>query len=165
MRQNFQVEGENRELQWEKLQSPFRLKLGEETLEVVHHRPGFCLLGDGRCLRYSAVYQSAQQEWTLQWQGQPYVVKLLRANRSGTAGGAQDGLVKSPMNGVVVKVSAQAGDQVEAGQVILVLEAMKMENEVAAPVAGKLSRIEVGAGQVVGAQQLLFEVEPHVDRL
>ena len=134
-------------------------------MEVIHHRPGFCLLGDGRCLRYSAVYQSSQQEWTLQWQGQPYVVKVLRANRSGAAGGAQDSLVKSPMNGVVVKISANVGDQVEAGQVILVLEAMKMETEVAAPMAGKLSRIEVSAGQVVGAQQLLFEVEPHVDRL
>ncbi len=163
MRQNFQVEGESRELQWVRLQPPFQLQLGEDRVEVVHHRPGFCLLGDGRCLRYSAVFQSSQQEWTLQWQGQPYVVKALRANRPGAAGGAQDGLVKSPMNGVVVKVSARAGDQVEAGQVILVLEAMKMENEVAAPVAGKLSRIEVSAGQVVGAQQLLFEVEPHVD--
>lgn len=163
MRQNFQIEGENRELQWEKLQAPFVLKVGDETVEVVHHRPGFCLLEDGRCIRYSGVYQSALQEWTLQWQGQPYVVKVLRQNRSGAAGGAQDGLVKSPMNGVVVKISAQVGDRVEAGQVILVLEAMKMENEVAAPVAGKLSRIEVSAGQVVGAQQLLFGVEPHVD--
>lgn len=165
MRQNFEIEGESRELHWEKLQLPLRILLGKEVVEVVHHRPGFCLLGDGRCLRYSAVYQSGPQEWTLQWQGQPYKVKALRANLSGAAGGAQDGLVKSPMNGVVVKISASVGNAVEAGQVILVLEAMKMENEVAAPVAGKLSRIEVSAGQVVGAQQLLFEVEPHVDRL
>jgi biotin carboxyl carrier protein len=163
MRQIFQIEGESRELQWQKLQAPFVLQLGEEKVEVVHHRPGFCLLGDGRCIRYSGVYQSAQQEWTLQWQGQPYVVKVLRQSRSGAAGGAQDGLVKSPMNGVVVKLAASPGDSVEAGQVVLVLEAMKMENEVAAPVAGKLSRIEVSAGQVVGGQQLLFEVQPHVD--
>ena len=160
MRQNYLVEGESRTVVWETLQAPFALQLGEQKVEVVHHRPGFCLLADGRCLRYSGVFQSSQQEWTLQWQGQPYVVKVLRANRAGAGGGAQDGLVKSPMNGVVVKVLAQAGELVQAGQVILVLEAMKMENEVAAPVAGKLSRIEVSAGQVVGAQQLLFEVQP-----
>jgi len=163
MRQNYLVEGESRTVIWETLQLPFALQVGEQKVEVVHHRPGFCLLADGRCLRYSAAFQSSQQEWTLQWQGQPYVVKVLRANRAGAAGGgAQDGLVKSPMNGVVVKVTAQVGEQVQAGQVILVLEAMKMENEVAAPLAGKLSRIEVSPGQVVGAQQLLFEVHPDV---
>jgi biotin carboxyl carrier protein len=59
----------------------------------------------------------------------------------------------------VVKVQAQIGDALEVGQVVLVLEAMKMENEVAAPVAGKLSRLEVSPGQVVGAQQLLFEIQ------
>lgn len=159
MRQNYQVEGEAREVRWETLQAPLVLQIGEERVEVVHHRPGFCLLADGRCLRYSGVFQSAQQEWTLQWQGQPYVVKVLRQNRSGAAAGAQDGTVKSPMNGVVVKVQAQIGDALEVGQVVLVLEAMKMENEVAAPVAGKLSRLEVSPGQVVGAQQLLFEIQ------
>ncbi|MBS2037506.1 acetyl-CoA carboxylase biotin carboxyl carrier protein subunit [bacterium] len=160
MRQNYLTEGESREVIWEKLQAPLVLQLGEEHVEVVHHRPGFCLLADGRCLRYSAVYQSSQHEWTLQWQGQPYVVKVLRSNRSGGAGGAQDGCVKSPMNGVVVKIQAKIGDLVEAGQVILVLEAMKMENEVAAPLAGQISRLEVSPGQVVGAQQLLFEIQP-----
>ncbi|MFN8608355.1 MAG: acetyl-CoA carboxylase biotin carboxyl carrier protein subunit [Vulcanimicrobiota bacterium] len=159
MRQNYLVESEAREVSWEKLETPLLLQVGGEPVEVVHHRPGFCLLGDGRCLRYSAVYQSAQHEWTLQWQGQPYVVKALRSNRSGSTGAAQDGLVKSPMNGVVVKLQARLGDIVEAGQVILVLEAMKMENEVAAPVAGRISRLEVSPGQVVGAQQLLFEIQ------
>lgn len=160
MRQNYLAEGETREVRWEKLQAPMVLQLGQERVEVVHHRPGFCLLADGRCLRYSAVYQSAQQEWTLQWQGQPYVVKVLRSNRSGASSGAQDGSVKSPMNGVVVKVQAKVGEAVEAGQVVLVLEAMKMENEVTAPMSGQLSRLEVSPGQVVGAQQLLFEIQP-----
>ena len=159
MRQNYLVEGETHSLEWNHLQLPFELLLGEEHVRVVHHRPGFCLLEDGRCLRYSSVYQAASQEWTLQWQGLVVTVKSVKSHRAGAAA-AQGGLVKSPMNGVVVKVTATAGQLVEAGQVILVLEAMKMENEVAAPISGKLARVEVTPGQVVGSNQLLFEVQP-----
>lgn len=158
MRETYLVEGEPQSLQWKKFQLPYELRIGEETVTVVHHRPGFCLLEDGRCLRYTSVYQPGSQEWCLQLQGQSLTVKAVRSQREGSAS-AQDGLVKSPMNGVVVKLSAAVGESVEAGQVILVLEAMKMENEVAAPIAGQLVRIEVSAGQVVGAHQNLFEVQ------
>ena len=158
MRLSYLVDGEKLVIAWSSLQLPYRLLVGEEAVTVVHHRPGFCLLEDGRCLRYSSVYQSGAQEWTLQWQGQTFAVKAVRSHRE-SAVSAQGGLVKSPMNGVVVKVVAAVGESVEAGQVILVLEAMKMENEVSAPVSGKLIRLEVSAGQVVGANQNLFEVQ------
>lgn len=158
MRQNFVVEGEPRQLDWERLQPPFVLRLGEERLEVVHHRPGFCLLSDGRCLRYTSQIAASSQEWTFQWQGQTLSVRAVRSQQGHDSAGAESGLVKSPMNGVVVKVLATAGQMVEAGQVILVLEAMKMENEVTAPLSGLLQRCEVSAGQVVTANQFLFEV-------
>lgn len=161
MRQNYQVEGETRAIEWERLQLPFAFKVGEETLTVVHHRPGFCLLGDGRCLRYTSVYAAGTGEWTITtgWQGQPITLKPQRGERR-LADNGSGGVVRSPMNGVVVKVAASVGQTVQAGDVIVVLEAMKMENEVTAPIAGKLSRCEVAQGQTVSANDLMFEVEP-----
>jgi biotin carboxyl carrier protein len=154
----YQVEGEERQLQWLHLQPPYRLLVGDQEVEVVHHRPGLLLLKDGRCLRYTSTYSAAGREWTVQFGGQ---VLSLKAQRSrGGEAADNDGSVKSPMNGVVVKLQATPGQHVEAGQVILVLEAMKMENEVTAPIAGKLERCEVSVGQVVTANQFLFEVVP-----
>lgn len=159
MHSRFMVEGEARQVAWEHLQLPFSLRIGEQSYRVVHHRPGFCLLEDGRCLRYSSLYLNNSQEFVLQLQGQTLSVKAVKRHHESGGSASQDGLVKSPMNGVVVKLSASHGQQVESGQVLLVLEAMKMENEVTAPFAGKLTRLEVTQGQVVGAHQILFEVQ------
>jgi biotin carboxyl carrier protein len=62
---------------------------------------------------------------------------------------ASDRVVKSPMPGRVVKVLVAEGDDVAVGQGLLVLEAMKMENEVRARVAGKVSQVHVKAGATV----------------
>jgi biotin carboxyl carrier protein len=70
-----------------------------------------------------------------------------QAKKSGAAGG--DKLVKSPMPGRVVKVLVAKGDRVEAGQGLLVLEAMKMENEVRAKAAGTVADVHVATGAAV----------------
>jgi biotin carboxyl carrier protein len=59
------------------------------------------------------------------------------------------GVVKSPMPGRVVKVLVQKGDQVTVGQPLLVVEAMKMENEVRAKAAGTVLDVHVAAGATV----------------
>jgi biotin carboxyl carrier protein len=64
------------------------------------------------------------------------------------------------MNGQVVKVPVQVGEQLESGSIVLILEAMKMENEVTAPIAGKLSSLNVAPGDTVNPGQTLFTIEP-----
>ncbi len=76
----------------------------------------------------------------------------------GSAGG---GSVKAPMPGRVVKALVAEGDTVEAGQPVIIVEAMKMENEVAAPGAGVVRRIAVSPGDTVEAGAVLVELEPH----
>ncbi len=76
------------------------------------------------------------------------------AKKSSATGG--DKVVKSPMPGRVVKVLVARGDSVAAGQGLFVLEAMKMENEVRARVAGTVAEVHVTAGATVeGSAKLL----------
>lgn len=67
--------------------------------------------------------------------------------------------VRSVMPGKVVRLLVNEGDTVEAGQGVVVVEAMKMENEIAAPKAGRISSIAVAADQAVeaGAELLVIE--------
>ena len=64
-------------------------------------------------------------------------------------------VVVSPMPGNILKVNVKSGDAVKKGQVLLVLEAMKMENEIQAPADGKVDTINVTVGQCVGAGDVL----------
>ena len=69
-----------------------------------------------------------------------------------------DGAVVSPMPGTVVKLVAAQGEKVAKGQPVLVLEAMKMENEITAPKDGVLSSVYVSEGQTVAGGEALFEI-------
>ena len=58
-------------------------------------------------------------------------------------------VVKSPMPGNILKINVTLGQKVKEGDVLIVLEAMKMENEIVAPKAGSVAQIAVSKGQVV----------------
>lgn len=72
------------------------------------------------------------------------------------SGGSGD--VISPMPGTILKINVKDGDTVGAGDVILILEAMKMENEIVAPCAGKVT-LNVKAGETVDTDALLASVQ------
>ena len=78
------------------------------------------------------------------------------AARAAAKGG---GLVKSIMPGVVVQVLVQPGQAVEKGQSLLVLEAMKMQNEIAAPADGVVKQVHVTEGAAVGSGAKLVTLE------
>jgi len=71
---------------------------------------------------------------------------------AGTAGNIK---VNSPMPGKIISIKAKIGDKVKKGDVILILEAMKMENEIVAPSEGTVASINVNPGQSVEAGTLL----------
>ncbi len=77
---------------------------------------------------------------------------------SGSSGGG-DGKISVPMQGTIVKVSVQIGDEVTPGEVLMVLEAMKMENNVTSDVAGKVAEIHVAAGDSVGAGDVVLIID------
>jgi pyruvate carboxylase subunit B len=69
-----------------------------------------------------------------------------------------EGTVLSPMQGLIVKVPVKAGDSVKLGDVVAVLEAMKMQNDIVTTVAGRVSQIYVKEGEVVSPNQPLLAV-------
>ena len=67
--------------------------------------------------------------------------------------------IEAPMVGKILKIEKQVGDRVEEDDVIIVMEAMKMEIPVVAPVGGVLKEIKVSTGQAVEADQVLAVIE------
>ena len=77
----------------------------------------------------------------------------------GQAGAAGSGNVTVPMQGTIVKVLVEVGQQVEAGQAVVVLEAMKMENQISAERDGTVTEIKVAAGDTVGGGDVVAVIE------
>ena len=69
------------------------------------------------------------------------------------------GSVVAPMPGTILKVLKATGDAVKAGEVVLILEAMKMENEITAPVDGTIESLSLTEGSTVAGGDLLFDVK------
>jgi len=78
---------------------------------------------------------------------------------AGSAGASETEL-RAPINGKVVAVLVAEGDAVEKGQRLVVVEAMKMQHEIAAQVAGRVARLPVKPGDQVATRQLLVELQP-----
>jgi biotin carboxyl carrier protein len=83
-------------------------------------------------------------------------IRDLSAARAGPTGPAP---ILAPMPGLIVRVSVKAGDKVEAGQGVVVMEAMKMENELRATAAGTVRSVEVTPGTAVEKGALLVALE------
>ena len=119
-----------------------------------------------------AVEPSGRGQWAVGHRGVHFEAEVVdertRHIRSLTGGGqkaAGAGSLKAPMPGLVVRVAVEEGGRVEAGAPVVVLEAMKMENELRAPAAAVVKGIKVKAGQAVEKGQVLVEFEVgQVDR-
>ena len=84
--------------------------------------------------------------------------KPTRSAASSGGGGVGSGSVEAPMQGTIVKVLVEIGQTIDAGQSVVVLEAMKMENQIVSEVAGTVKEIKVKAGDTVGAGDVVVVV-------
>ena len=90
----------------------------------------------------------------------PPVVSQTSPPSTGGATTPADGKVcRSPMAGVVVQINVQLGQQIQEHDLLMVLEAMKMETNITAPVSGKVKAINVNAGDAVAKDQVVVEFE------
>jgi len=89
----------------------------------------------------------------------PAAAPAASASAASAAPADESKVCRSPISGIVVKVSAQPAQSIQANDVLLVLEAMKMETSITAPIAGKVTRVNVAAGDSVQGGQVLVEFE------
>jgi acetyl-CoA/propionyl-CoA carboxylase biotin carboxyl carrier protein len=87
-------------------------------------------------------------------------VERVRLAGAGGVAGAAAGAVRSPMAGKLLAVRVKVGDSVKAGQPLAVIEAMKMENEIVAPLDGIVRTVAFGAPGTVEKGALLIDLEP-----
>lgn len=138
-------------------------------LEVIPAEGGYAVALDGRLLDgdlnsnlpINAVRQG-QQVW-VHAGGRTFVLRRVLSGASGSAtvdGGLN---LRAPMPGQVRSVAVEAGQAVQMGQVLLTLEAMKMEIRIQAPRAARVARLAVREGESVEREQLLVELEPEAE--
>lgn len=126
----------------------------------------FRLLIDGRSHRFATAGRG-EDGWLLVDRGMVRVVaavdertRLIRSLAGTDGGTANAGILKAPMPGMVVRTMVTAGQRVEAGDGVVVLEAMKMENELRAPITGVVNAIHAKPGGAVDKGAVLVEIDP-----
>ncbi len=164
------ADGEQAKISVESLgDSGYRVTLDGETMELRARRVGareYHLLHEGRSV--NALVSGAGPEVLVHLDGEATAVQLLderqaaRLAADGGAGGrAADGTVaiNAPMPGQVVKCLVAEGDAVHRGQGLVVVEAMKMENELRSSVDGTIKAFKVAEGDNVDAGECLLLIE------
>ena len=161
----------------------YSVTVGDRTLEVEVR--GDSVLVDGRAVRgrLTAIPQTPMRQlsldgrartfamlrgdegWMVQRLGETWTVgvmdertRQLRALTGQAKRGAASGVVKAPMPGLVLRLEVEVGQRVEPGTGVVVLEAMKMENEIRAAGTGVVAAIHVVAGQAVEKGAALVEI-------
>lgn len=138
-------------------------KLYEIDFETVSGQPVYSLIVDGKS-HESYIYQD-DDHWQVLMHGRLYSVsvedereKRLRAAAGGSVAETGEYHLRAPMPGLVVAIHVAEGQDVKRGQVMLILESMKMQNELKAPRDGTIGRIRVKPGETVEQKQTLLSV-------
>jgi len=136
----------------------------EVDFESVSGQPVYSLILDGKS--YESYVYETEEGWQVLTRGRQYNLtiedereKRLRAAAGGGVAESGEFHLKAPMPGLVVAIPVNEGDKVEKGQVILILESMKMQNELKSPKAGTVGRIRVKQGEKVEQRQALMSVQ------
>jgi biotin carboxyl carrier protein len=129
----------------------------------VSGQPVYSLLVDGKS--FEGFVYPGETEWEVLLMGRQFPVivedereKRLRAAAGGSVSEAGEFHLRSPMPGMVVSIPVEEGQPIEKGDVLLILESMKMQNELKAPRAGTVGRIRVKMGESVEQRQTLLSV-------
>ncbi len=119
----------------------------------------------GATHRTFAVDQRIEDGWTLVLDGTVHEVGILdertrhiRSLSGASAAASGSASIKAPMPGLLVKRLVEVGDEVTEGQGLVVLEAMKMENELRAPIAGRVTALHGLPGEAITKGQLLVQL-------
>lgn len=166
MRFNLEIDGRSRKVDVDPADAPgqWRIRVDDEAVEADAHllRPGvLSLLIGGKSYRVVLDADPANPALHIGAQRVPYRIDDPRSARSRRRQAKSDGPValKASMPGRVVRLLVEKGAAVAAHQGVLVIEAMKMQNEIKSPRDGRVSEFRVAAGDTVGAGDVLAIIE------
>lgn len=132
-------------------------------IEAVGDQPLFSLILDNQS--FEAFVDESDEGWRVLLRGDHYDIKVedeRAARLAKSAGGAVaqggDFNLKSPMPGLIVSVPVTEGQPVKKGDILVILESMKMQNELKCPREGVVSRLKVKGGDTVEQNQILLTV-------
>ena len=128
-----------------------------ETRKVIIDGIEFEVVIEGEGTTFSATVEGKTFEIQI-----PDATPLLKKKRSAGGKKKKSGTVTSSIPGKIVTVEVNQGDEVTEGQVILILEAMKMQNEVLAPITGTVTSVNISDGDAIEANIPLVVIEPAV---
>jgi biotin carboxyl carrier protein len=143
----------------------YRLRIGDEVVDVDARLTAagiYSLLIGG--VSHVADVVERDGTWAVQVGGERYEVlveeqtRWIIRTRGGAAGSGQGQTVTAPLPGKITHVAVQPGDRVQAGDTLVVIEAMKMENELKAVAAGTIAEVRVTAGQAVNPGDVMVVV-------
>jgi biotin carboxyl carrier protein len=145
-----------------------RISVNGQVLQVdfnsVSGQLVYSLLVDGKS--FEGFVYPGEENWEVLLMGQQFPVRVederekrLRAAAGGEVSETGEFHLKAPMPGMVVSLLVEEGQEIEKGQVLLILESMKMQNELKAPRAGTVSRLRIKPGESVEQRQTLLSVQ------
>ena len=135
----------------------------EVDFDSVNDQPVYSLLLNGDS--HEAYIYPDEDQWEVLFQGILYPVlvedereKRLRSSFGGSPVPSGEYYLKAPMPGLVISIPVEDGQSVSQGDVLVILESMKMQNELKSPRDGKVSRLRVKEGDNVERKQTLLSV-------
>jgi biotin carboxyl carrier protein len=135
----------------------------EVDFDSIGEGPVYSMLLGGKS--FEAYVYPTEDAWQVLLHGRSYPALVIdeREKRLKAAGGGRvseraEFQLRAPMPGLVVSVPIEDGQEVEKGEVLIILESMKMQNELKAPRPGKISRLRVKVGDSVEQHQIMLSV-------
>lgn len=151
-----EVDGEEHDLYLVREGDLVRIEVGGETFEAKVSDTGIVSIGANQ-------HHVVLGDKVVAVDGHEIPFKILDFQSAGApgahAGARKAAKIKPPMPGKIVSLAVEEGAEVKAGQLLLVLEAMKMQNEILAPGPGTVKKVHVKPGQNVEAKDILVELE------
>lgn len=139
-------------------------RLLEVDFVSVNGQPVYSMIIDGKS--YESYVYETEEGWQVLTRGRQYNLtvedereKRLRAAAGGRVAESGEYHLKAPMPGLIVAIPVNEGDPVKKGQTLVILESMKMQNELKSPKGGTVGRIRVKQGETVEQRQALLSVQ------
>jgi biotin carboxyl carrier protein len=117
-------------------------------------------------VEFEVIIEGEGKVWSATVEGKTFEIEIpdaapvAKKKRTGSGNKKKSGTVSANIPGKVVTVEVSEGDSVTEGQVILILEAMKMQNEIQAPISGTVTVVHCEEGQAIEANIPLVVIEP-----